>query len=333
MVCDKGIDVVIAWVDGDDPNHTRKRQAYLSPDKETEREDIAGSTRFAAQGEIEFCILSILRYAPFVRKIHIVTDEQDPHIEETIQRNFPENKIPIEIVDHKVIFKGYEQYYPVFNSLSIETMLYRIPDLSERYIYFNDDFMLLAPTTEEVWFDNLTPICWGWRRPAWIARLLRAIKPKKGGQKVFGHKDAMLNAADLVGAKAFGYIGHTPLSQRRSVLDAFYAAHPEALVANISHKFRDHSQFNPQVLYHLIEEREHNNCIYRDMGRRAVFFKPTRERPNYMARKIREADRCDELMFGCISSLDKANREQVELFRAWFERRLGVTLTPRPTKG
>ncbi len=321
---DQGIDVVVAWVDGDDPAHARKRQAFLSPSGQTEREDVGGATRFSAQGEIEFCVLSILRYAPFVRKIFIVTDQQDPHLEQSIERNFPDNKIPVEIVDHRVIFRGYEQYLPVFNSLTIETMVYRIPGLSRRFIYCNDDFMLLGATTPQVWFDNNTPICWGERFPTWLARLLRALKPRKDGHKVFGHKDAMLNAADVMGERSFGYVAHAPLAQCRDTFERFYQSHPEVLEANIAHRFRDPSQYNPQVLCYLIER---SNCIYKSVKGRTIFMKPTRQRPDYMARKLQEADQSPELIFGCISSLDKANIEQIELFKRWFEKRLDITLS------
>ncbi|MFI3316658.1 MAG: Stealth CR1 domain-containing protein [Rikenellaceae bacterium] len=325
---DQGIDVVIAWVDGDDPNHARKRRAFLSPEcDQTQMEDVAGATRFAAQGEIEFCVLSFLRYAPFVRKIYIVTDEQDPHLEQSVERNFPDNRIPIEIVDHKVLFRGYEEYLPVFNSLSIETMLYRIPTLSERFIYCNDDFMLLGPTTAEEWFEGSAPICCGEKFPTWLARLLRTLKPKRNGHKTFGHKDAMLNAADVMGVSYFGYIAHAPLAQRRRSFESFYELHPEVMKANISHRFRDESQYNPQVLCHLVEDVHYNNCIYKSIKGRTLFLKPTREKPNYMARKLKEADTMEHLVFGCISSLDKANIEQVELFREWFEKRLSITLS------
>lgn len=323
----EGIDVVVAWVDGDNPNHKRKRQAFLSADNESEKEDVAGATRFSAQGEIEMCVLSILKYASFVRKIYIVTDEQNPHLEQSIDLNFPENKIPIEVVDHKVIFRGYEEYLPVFNSLSIETMLYRIPGLSERYIYFNDDFMLLGHTTADVWFKNNTPICCGKKFPTWLARLLRSIKPTKNGHKVFGHKDGMLNAADVMGESSFGYFAHAPLAQCVSSFEKFYEKHPEVLKANISHRFREPSQYNPQSLCYLIEDAESNNCIYESVKGRTVFFKPTKEKTNYMVRKLKEADKSEGLIFGCISSLDKASNEQVEMFKDWFEKRLNVKLT------
>ncbi len=320
------IDVVIAWVDGQDANHRAKRSAYQNTNAHALNEDIGGETRFDSSGEIEFCVLSFLRYAQFVRQIFIVTDEQNPNLEPSIKRNFPDNKIPIHIVDHKTIFRGYEQYLPTFNSLSIETMLYRIPGLSERFIYCNDDFMLLGETTSDVWFEGDKIICHGEKFPTSLARLLRAVKPSKNGHKTFGHKDAMLNTADVLGLSYFGYIAHAPLAQSRRSFEKFYAEHPEVLESNIRHRFREESQYNPQVLCHLVEDVCFDNCVYTPVKGLSVFFKPTREKKDYMVRKLAQADKMPSLVFGCVSSLDKASESQIDAFRNWFEKRLGVSL-------
>ena len=64
-----------------------------------------------------------------------------------------EKKYPtVSIVDHKDLFEEYSEYLPTFNSLSIETMLYRIPGLAEQFIYFNDDFFLANNTKLEDFF-------------------------------------------------------------------------------------------------------------------------------------------------------------------------------------
>ena len=136
------IDAVITWVDGNDPVHKAKRKSYISCAEEDKSDDIGGETRFMSSGEIVCCVGSILRYAPFVRRIFIVTDSQRPRLKNFIASNFPSPQTTVEIVDHREIFRGYEDFLPTFNSLSIETMLYRIPGLSEHYVYFNDDVFI-----------------------------------------------------------------------------------------------------------------------------------------------------------------------------------------------
>ena len=50
------------------------------------------------------------------------------------------------MVDHKVIFRDFTEFLPTFNSTTIETMPHYIPNLSEHFIYFNDDMFLIKPT-------------------------------------------------------------------------------------------------------------------------------------------------------------------------------------------
>ncbi|MCU0459319.1 MAG: Stealth CR1 domain-containing protein, partial [Bacteroidales bacterium] len=64
------VDVVIAWVDGDDPRLVEKRSRYQSGGRITTASG-AHPTRFASSNEIRYCVLSILRFAPFVRNIFI----------------------------------------------------------------------------------------------------------------------------------------------------------------------------------------------------------------------------------------------------------------------
>ena len=130
MTFSEPIDVVISWVDGLEPSHRKKMNVYLN-NSETVYEDIAAPTRFVSKGEIYFCVASILRFATFVNKIYIITDAQNPNLEHFINVNFPENKIPIIIVDHTIIFRDYEEYLgktdleemPRFQTLSIRERL------------------------------------------------------------------------------------------------------------------------------------------------------------------------------------------------------------------
>ena len=71
------IDAVIAWVDGNDPVHKKKRHEYAGV-KELSNDEVGGDIRFTSVGEIRFCVASLLRFAQFIRKIFIVTDGQDP---------------------------------------------------------------------------------------------------------------------------------------------------------------------------------------------------------------------------------------------------------------
>lgn len=282
--------------------------------------------RYRATGEIYFCVASILRYAPWVRKIWIVTDNQDPKVDEFVARNFPDNKIPFEIVDHKVLFRGYEQYLPTFNSLAISTLLWRIPGLADRYLYFNDDVFLAAPAEPEMWFEGESTTLYARKVPAFAARFLRWAKHLGKKHKIFGHKDPMLNAADLLHSGYFFLFPHAPVPMRRSWYERFFGEHPALLESNICHRFREPSQFSSPTLFYVSAYREGLLRLLPSKGT-TCFFKPSVEkRGGYMARKIAEADGNRDLKFGCINSLGETTIEEQEMFQRWITAKLNITL-------
>lgn len=311
------IDAVIAWVDGNDPAFIKKREKYTENKEDLKRDDIAGPLRFTEAGEIEFCIESILSFAPFIRYIHIITDGQQPPLDR-IYEKYPDSRERIKIRDHKEIFSGYERYIPVFNSLGIETMMWRLPGLAEHFVYFNDDFFLAAPVRESDFFGpdgesigyfrNYSPL---------LIRMLRALKPKHHGHKTFGFKDSMLNAAIYARSGKMPLISHTPHAMRVSRLKAIYEELPGLIDINLRHRFRDSEQFNPQVLYYI-----KSPVTRRDFKGRILFMKPKRGRDGYLERKLRESENMPELIFGCMNSYEQTTREEKRMFREWFERRV-----------
>lgn len=319
---DYPIDAVVTWVDGDDPVHRAKRMKYESREQEM-NDEVGGEIRYKSIGEIRYCIASLLRFAPFLRKIFIVTDGQDPQLGEFLDKHFPDRKTAIEIIDHKVIYRGYEDCLPVFNSLSIETMLWRIPGLSEHYIYLNDDFMLVAPTVPEDYFQDGKAICYASKFNMHFGKLLRIIKPKKNGARIFGFKDAMINAADIAGnRKYFLYIGHIPLAQRRSVFEKFYAEHPEIMEKNMLPRFREPFQYNPQELCYLLGT-ESGDCTVRPRKGIDLYVKP-KKRTGYMKRKLHSFDRSTTALFCCFNSLGYASEDDRKMAIGWLCDRLCI---------
>ena len=156
----KPIDVVIAWVDGSDPDLNKKRMEYLDP-RQKKTVPGADSTRFNSLNEISYCVLSIFKFAPFVRNIFIVTDNQNPNVHDLVQKYYPTRVSDIRIVDHTEIFKGYENHLPTFNSICISNMLWAIEGLSNQFVYFNDDIFLVRPLNPSVWFQNNRPVLRG----------------------------------------------------------------------------------------------------------------------------------------------------------------------------
>ncbi len=319
------IDVVIAWVDGNDPLHKKKIRPYLSKKAEMS-DDIAGPTRYRSEGEIFYSVASILRFAPFVRKIFIVTDEQDPQLDDFIRINFPENKIPIEIVDHKVIFRGYEQYLPVFNSRAVETCIYRIPDLNENYVYFNDDFFLISPIERTDWFVDDKTVAYGNWRNLILDRLLWLIKPLKNGHKPVGFKDGMICAARKFGKKwRYFHLDHTPHALKKSVIADYFSKNPKHFLSNISYKFRSGKQFNTHELYYLSVLKS-GKAIVKPASEHLLYIKPVKRGKNYLNRKLNMFKNNKNLKFCCIGSLDLATEKDRNILLNWLKNILNIQL-------
>ena len=317
------IDVVVTWVDGDDPRHRAKRQQFGNA-QIAGREDVGGVTRFRSVGEILYCIASINRFAPWVNKIYLVTDEQNPNIDDDIARLFPEGHIPMEIVDHKTIFRGYEEYLPTFNSISIESMTWRIPGLSERFIEFNDDLILAAPTTPE---DFFTPdggvVCYGDRRLSTFVRLSRILKYRGDGTKRVSFKESMLNATKLAGGGChFIKLHHTPKALLRSIYEEHYAQHPDHLTRNIAHRFRHATQYNPEEMQYLKLYRD-GRCLLRSVEDNLFYFMGNDDM-GYLQRKLSLFTAQSTKKFGCFNSLDKVSEEGQKMVIDWIERRIHI---------
>ncbi len=316
------IDIVIPWVDGNDPAHRARRIAAMCGNAEMMMDDVGGDTRYASLGELRWVIASINRFMPWVRRIFVITDNQTPERELQWVNDRIENPLPVEIVDHKSIFRGYEDLLPVFNSISIETMMWRIPGLSDKFIYFNDDTFVMSPMQPTDWWDGEKIICHGHRFPLWWAETLQWLRPKRNGHKPQGFKTPMIAAAKLLGKRHFIYTYHSPLAQNRRLLEQFFADNQEQLSKNAEHKFRHINQFLPQALCNLLAEQQ--GLLVIDKKNTNLFLKPTARKPHYLAQRLGRADGNADLMTGCINSLDQTTDEERDLFDRWICKRLGV---------
>lgn len=304
------IDAVITWVDGNDPRQAAKLKAW-GDNRSFSEEDVAGKTRFASIGEIQWCVRSLRKFAPFIRTIFIVTDGQDPHI--------PEGNIPVRIIDHKEIFRGYEDKLPVFNSIAIESMTWRIPGLSEHYLELNDDFMLGSPVTPEDFFlQDGTPVCYAAFRSVLLTRLTRPLKRHKNGTRRITFKGTMLNGAAHAGEKLrFLKLDHTPRPLLRSFFETWYGAHPDKLDINISYRFRDIRQFSSEEVQYITLLRQKQLVVRPTKGN--LFYLEPKPKKDYIKRKM-ERYGSRRWKFCCFNSLDKASEGDAATVISWIEK-------------
>tara|TARA_R110002050_G_scaffold150757_1_gene277697 strand:- start:234 stop:554 length:321 start_codon:yes stop_codon:yes gene_type:complete len=86
--------------------------------------------------QLRYSLRSIMKFAGWVRHIYIVTNGQVPS---WLDVSHPR----ITVVAHEEIFTDPSDL-PTFSSPAIEVHLHRIPGLSNRWIYFNDDVVSVS---------------------------------------------------------------------------------------------------------------------------------------------------------------------------------------------
>ncbi len=184
------IDLVYLWVDGSDPEWIGRRNAFIGRHT-AQQGDCRG--RYADNGELRYSLRSVEEYAPWVRRIYIVTDRQVPSWLDTTNPK-------IRIVDHKEILPP--EALPCFNSVVLEHHLHLIPGLSEHFLYANDDTFINRSVSHSDFFgEDGLPIIRLNRR--YMRKYYSLLKMNLMGMKRNIYSTTIHNAALLV-EKRFG---------------------------------------------------------------------------------------------------------------------------------
>lgn len=150
---DSTIDFVIIWVDGNDPAWQAEKQKYVqqAQDKVDEtffKNWIDHPMRYRDWDNLQYWFRGVEKFSPWVNKIHFVTWG---HLPPWLNVEHPK----LNIVNHKDFIP--EKYLPTFQANPIEDNLFRIPGLSEQFVFFNDDMFVIAPTNPTDFFKNGLP--------------------------------------------------------------------------------------------------------------------------------------------------------------------------------
>ncbi len=181
--------MVYLWVDGSDPRWLVKHNACIG--KTEERSTVNCKGRYADNDELKYSLRSVEMYAPWVRKIFIVTDEQVPSWLDTSNPR-------IRVVDHTEIMP--EVCLPCFNATVIEHFLWNIPGLSEHFLFANDDMLINRSLSPSFFFaDDGLPVIR--LNHSGLRNFYLAFKKKFLGIKFKNYVQIVYNAAKLVETK------------------------------------------------------------------------------------------------------------------------------------
>ena len=214
------MDAVVTYVNGQDPLW---------------RQDYAGAVggdilwkRFRDWGTLPFLLRGIEEYMPFVDRVVLVVS-RDSQVPSWVSRD------TVRVVLHEQFFP--EGILPVFNSSAIDMFVHRIPGLSQRYIYFNDDMFPVAPCTEEDFFPGGRPAIGFSRHLIAAGNFRRRVR----------NCDRLARRAAGAGA-SLGYIRpqHVPSPMLREECEKLYSIVGEELVSKVS-RLRSASNYNQYI--------------------------------------------------------------------------------------
>lgn len=254
------IDFVIPWVDGSDPEWQKEKQKYHG--EETVSSDSRAS-RFRDWGLLKYWFRGVEQCAPWVRRIYFITNGQLPD-----WLNLDAEKlVHVKHMDYMP-----EEYLPTFSANPIEMNLHRIEDLSEHFVFFNDDFFLLQPVSPEYFFRDGLPVYANELRPI-VAR-----RGSKGMANIYVNDISVINERfktkeivqnrknwfslrthnwrvvllNLYYARAENCVGfrnpHYAAPMRKSTLELLWKEEPELLDATSRRRFRDSRDVNQYLM-------------------------------------------------------------------------------------
>ncbi|MBY6539292.1 stealth conserved region 3 domain-containing protein [Rhodococcus sp. BP-349] len=233
---DFDIDLIFSWVDGTDVEWQAERAAML-------REVVVGEgddheARFRQIDELKYALRSVHLYAPWIRRIFVVTDSPKPGW----------------LDDHPdVTFVRSEEFFtdtsvlPTYNSQAVECQLHHIDGLAEHFLYSNDDMFFGRPVGPQMFFS-----------PGGISMFVEA-----GTRIGLGSNDEQRsgfeNAArvnrrllhDRFGRITTRHLEHAPVPLRRSVMFELEKEFPDEFAATAASRFRASSNISvTNSLYH-----------------------------------------------------------------------------------
>ncbi|EHJ52269.1 Stealth CR1 domain-containing protein [Streptococcus macacae] len=138
------IDFVVLWVDDNDKEWLEEKAKFTkNADKTVENDKL-----YRDYGTFHYWFRMVEKHAPWVHKIHLVTNGQVP---DWLDAAHPK----LNLVKHADFMP--KEYLPTFNAAAIELNLHRIPELSEQFVLFNDDMFLVNDVRPEDFFVDGKP--------------------------------------------------------------------------------------------------------------------------------------------------------------------------------
>jgi len=282
------VDLVYTWVNGADADYIEKVKKYAQYPS-----DINPERYRDVYHMLKYSLRSVEKYLTWYRKIYIVTAR--PQVPDWLDTNHPQ----IVLVHHDEIID--EQYLPTFNPNCIESFLYKIPGLSEHFIYVNDDFFFGS----EIFIEDFLPND--------KYRVFNTMVGENLPWRIYDGKN------DIIG---LGIIEHTPLFINGKYWEKMTQLFPEKMHETRTNKFRKPSDLMTYKLYryHMLKNhrQESDPIPIWQLLKFNTFHKITNNL-NFQQRALPKLEK-KKPKFYCLNDdqRDDPNVEVVELLKAFL---------------
>lgn len=252
------VDIVILWVDGSDKKWIEKKKFWQK------KYGIINNCeeRYRNWDNLQYLFRGIEKYASWVNHIFLVTDDQKPEW-------LDENHSKVTVIDHTQIID--KEFLPTFNTHAIELNIHRIEQLSENFIYFNDDTFIIDNIFKGDFFEKGIPKDEAFLDKAflrkgkfnenepienYIRNNLKLINDSFDKYKVIktqplawlhfkGGKKAVKHFLSLPFKKFTGFFNpHLCIAYNKSTFDTIWKKYSKELLKTTKSKFREDDNYN-----------------------------------------------------------------------------------------
>lgn len=321
------IDAVISWVDGDAPAYQQKLTSFCA-ENGIEQNIVLEPTRIKQANEIYYCLHALRRFAPWIRTIYIVTNQQIPSAVTALEGTAFGQKI--KIIDQNDLLHESGSDSPVFNSLSIEWLIWRIKGLSNQFLYLNDDFFIIRPVTPNDFFQNNLMVLRGeWKTQAaqkWgykiKQRLYAWLGCSEATLKTNPHRNWQEKSAQLAGwNKRFYLLPHAPFPLIKDTFDELVKQKPQWFADNIRYPFRHPDQISCiPLMVHLDLKQKRN--VY-DSNYQTIMVNGASHSLQKITSRLHRAKHNKRVAFVCMQSIDQAPITTQKYMLDWLQECIG----------
>ncbi len=248
------IDIVMTWVDGNDPQWIASKAEWEKKIKGIDSSS-NGITRYRDWDNLQYVFRGIEKFMPWVNKVHFVTCG---HLPEWLNANCPK----LHVVKHEDFIPG--KYLPTFNSNTIDINQHRIPGLADRFISFNDDTFVIQKCGPEDFFENGLPKDMAVLSPSPVFRdiiccteinnlgiindYFTVADIKKNKKKWYSSKYGKFTLRTRIFSRFSTIVGifepHTQMSYLKSTFEELWDKEYETLDHTSANKFRTRDDIN-----------------------------------------------------------------------------------------